>query len=155
MGIGSTANPSPATGRQSDRLRSGRRVGLQLRHPLERQPFRTAGHDLFHRLVPAPHAGEQQQFYLRRRFAHGEQHERRDGGLLYKGTGTTGIVTFKNLILNGGYVRHASGAGDLFQLAGKVTLGCDLDDRRLPGEYQGFREHRRQRFVDQDRRFTR
>ncbi|HEY7089194.1 MAG TPA: LamG-like jellyroll fold domain-containing protein [Tepidisphaeraceae bacterium] len=45
-----------------------------------------------------------------------------NGGLLYKGSGTTGLVTFKNLILDGGYVRHASSSADLFQLAGKVTL---------------------------------
>ena len=45
-----------------------------------------------------------------------------NGGLLYKGTGTSGVTTFKNLILDGGYVRHASGAGDLFRLGGKVTL---------------------------------
>ena len=44
------------------------------------------------------------------------------GGLLYKGTGTTGVTRFKNLILDGGYVRHASGAGDVFRLGGKVTL---------------------------------
>jgi autotransporter-associated beta strand protein len=44
------------------------------------------------------------------------------GGLLYKGTGTTGVVRFANLILDGGYVRHANGAGDLFRLAGNVTL---------------------------------
>ena len=45
-----------------------------------------------------------------------------NGGLLFTGIGTTGIITVNNLILNGGYVRHASGSGDLFQLAGKVTL---------------------------------
>jgi autotransporter-associated beta strand protein len=45
-----------------------------------------------------------------------------NGGLLFKGVGTTGLLTFKNLILDGGYVRHASGNGDLFRLAGKVTL---------------------------------
>lgn len=45
-----------------------------------------------------------------------------NGGLLFKGVGTTGLVTFKNLILDGGYVRHASGASDLFQLAGNLTL---------------------------------
>jgi autotransporter-associated beta strand protein len=45
-----------------------------------------------------------------------------NGGLLYKGSGATGVTTFKNLILDGGYVRHASGSGDLFQLAGNVTL---------------------------------
>jgi fibronectin-binding autotransporter adhesin len=45
-----------------------------------------------------------------------------NGGLQYNGSGTSGVVTFKNLNLNGGYVRHGSGDGDLFQLAGKVTL---------------------------------
>jgi autotransporter-associated beta strand protein len=44
------------------------------------------------------------------------------GGLQYNGTGTTAITTFKNLILDGGRVRHASGAADVFRLAGKVTL---------------------------------
>ncbi len=45
-----------------------------------------------------------------------------NGGLLFKGVGTTSVLTFKNLIINGGYVRHASTASDLFQLAGKITL---------------------------------
>jgi autotransporter-associated beta strand protein len=45
-----------------------------------------------------------------------------NGGLLYKGAGATGVVRFKNLNLNGGYVRHASSSNDLFQLAGNVTL---------------------------------
>ena len=45
-----------------------------------------------------------------------------NGGLLYKGTGTTGVIAFNDLILDGGYVRHANGAGDLFRLGGKVTL---------------------------------
>ena len=44
------------------------------------------------------------------------------GGLLFKGVGTTGVVTIPNLILDGGYVRHANGSGDLFQLAGNVIL---------------------------------
>ena len=44
------------------------------------------------------------------------------GGLLFKGVGTTGVVTIPNLVLDGGYVRHASGAGDLFQLAGTIVL---------------------------------
>ena len=44
------------------------------------------------------------------------------GGLLFKGVGTTGVVTIPHLILDGGYVRHGSGAGDLFQLAGTVVL---------------------------------
>lgn len=45
-----------------------------------------------------------------------------NGGLLYKGVGTTGVLTINNLILSGGYVRHASSAADLFQLAGNITL---------------------------------
>ncbi|MGN6370575.1 MAG: beta strand repeat-containing protein [Phycisphaerae bacterium] len=45
-----------------------------------------------------------------------------NGGLLYKGSGTTGVVTINNLTLNGGYVRHASSSADLFQLAGHITL---------------------------------
>ncbi len=45
-----------------------------------------------------------------------------NGGLLFKGVGTTGVLTINNLILDGGYVRHASGSGDLFQLAGHVTV---------------------------------
>ncbi len=44
------------------------------------------------------------------------------GGLLYKGTGSTGVTTFKTLNVDGGYVRHASNATDLFQLDGKVNL---------------------------------
>lgn len=39
-------------------------------------------------------------------------------GLLYKGSGTTGVITINNLTLDGGYVRHASGTADVFQLAG-------------------------------------
>ena len=45
-----------------------------------------------------------------------------NGGLLYNGSGNTGVIGFKNLILDGGYVRHASTDADVFQLAGKVTL---------------------------------
>lgn len=44
------------------------------------------------------------------------------GGLLYKGIGTSGRLTFANLILAGGYVRHSSGPGDLCRLAGLVTV---------------------------------
>ena len=45
-----------------------------------------------------------------------------NGGMLFKGVGTSGVVTIKNLILDGGYVRHATNTGDLFRLAGNVTL---------------------------------
>jgi autotransporter-associated beta strand protein len=44
------------------------------------------------------------------------------GGLWYQGHGTGGVVTIGALNLNSGYVRHMSGAADLFQLAGNVAL---------------------------------
>ena len=44
------------------------------------------------------------------------------GGLQFNGIGTSSVVTFKNLILNGGYVAQKSTTSDLFQLGGKVTL---------------------------------
>ena len=44
------------------------------------------------------------------------------GGLQFNGIGTSSVVTFKNLILNGGYVSHNSTTADLFQLGGKITL---------------------------------
>jgi hypothetical protein len=44
------------------------------------------------------------------------------GGLVYNGKGTSGVVTIPNLQLNGGYVRHGSGAGDLFRLNGAISL---------------------------------
>jgi len=43
-------------------------------------------------------------------------------GLLYKGTGTTGVITVNNLILNGGFISHANGVGDLFQLSGTLNV---------------------------------
>ena len=45
-----------------------------------------------------------------------------NGRLLFNGIGTTSVLKVNNLILDGGYVRHSSGAGDLFQVAGNVTL---------------------------------
>jgi autotransporter-associated beta strand protein len=44
------------------------------------------------------------------------------GGLRYNSWGTTGVITIKNLNLNGGSVRHDQFSQDLFQLAGRVTL---------------------------------
>lgn len=44
------------------------------------------------------------------------------GGLLFKGSGTSAVTTFSDLRLAGGYIRHASSAGDLFQLAGNLTV---------------------------------
>ncbi|MGC4031786.1 MAG: PEP-CTERM sorting domain-containing protein [Tepidisphaeraceae bacterium] len=44
------------------------------------------------------------------------------GGLIYQSKGTTGVMTFKNLILDGGSIHHQSTSSDLFQLAGKVKV---------------------------------
>jgi len=46
-------------------------------------------------------------------------------GLLYKGTGTAGVITINNLILDGGYVSHANGSGDLFRLDGSINVLSD------------------------------
>lgn len=43
-------------------------------------------------------------------------------GLFYKGTGNTGIITVNNLILDGGFISHGNGTGDLFQLAGNISV---------------------------------
>jgi hypothetical protein len=43
-------------------------------------------------------------------------------GLLYKGTGTAGIITVNNLILSGGRISHANGIGDAFNLAGNLNV---------------------------------
>lgn len=43
-------------------------------------------------------------------------------GLMYKGTGSTGVITVDNLLLDGGQISHANGLGDLFQLDGNVTV---------------------------------
>ena len=43
-------------------------------------------------------------------------------GLFYKGSGSTGVISFKNLIFNGGSTHHYSGVSDVFQLGGKVTI---------------------------------
>jgi hypothetical protein len=47
------------------------------------------------------------------------------GRLLYNGWGTTGVVTIKNLTVNGGTVRHDQFPQDLFQLAGNVTVASN------------------------------
>jgi autotransporter-associated beta strand protein len=45
------------------------------------------------------------------------------GGFRYNSWGTTGVITIKNLIVSGGSVRHDQYPQDMFQLAGRVTLG--------------------------------
>lgn len=47
------------------------------------------------------------------------------GGLVYQGAGTTAVTTIDNLRLSGGWVQHASGDADVFQLAGRMTVVAD------------------------------
>jgi hypothetical protein len=56
-------------------------------------------------------------------------------GLLYKGTGNTGVITVNNLILNGGYVSHANGTGDLFQLDGSISVASNSVMRPKQGAF--------------------
>ena len=54
-------------------------------------------------------------------------------------------MRFKNLILDGGYVRHASSsARPVSSSAGRSRSGVDSDDRRRQGDYQDLGEHQRQ-----------
>ncbi|MCA9240199.1 MAG: autotransporter-associated beta strand repeat-containing protein, partial [Planctomycetales bacterium] len=46
-------------------------------------------------------------------------------GILYKGTGNTGVITVANLILDGGLISHGNGTGDVFQLDGGLTVTSD------------------------------
>jgi len=46
-------------------------------------------------------------------------------GLMYKGTGATGVLTFNNLILDGGWIHHQNGSGDFCRIAGNITVQSD------------------------------
>lgn len=122
MGIGSTANPWSATA-----------VTLTASDPLNESGFNYASRWSDGRFAHPGAIYATQSFLLRTPASSnsftfvGEaltvnNTNGVNGGLLYKGTGTTGVTRFKQLNLNGGYVRHASGGGDLFQLDGKITL---------------------------------
>ncbi len=43
-------------------------------------------------------------------------------GLMYKGTGDTGVITIPNLIFDGGQISHANGLGDFFVLDGAINV---------------------------------
>jgi autotransporter-associated beta strand protein len=122
MGIGSTANPWTA-----------RDVHLTASDPLDESGFNYAARWSDDRFAHPGAAYATGQFLMRtpasgNSFTFAGESLRVNnsnginGGLLYKGAGTAGVTTFKNLILDGGYVRHASGTGDVFQVAGKITL---------------------------------
>lgn len=43
-------------------------------------------------------------------------------GFMFKGTGSAGTITVGNLIMDGGLLSHANGTGDIFNLAGSMTV---------------------------------
>lgn len=45
-------------------------------------------------------------------------------GLTYKGSGTSGVITVSQLVLNGGSVNHLAAVGDVFQLGGDLTVSA-------------------------------
>ena len=54
-------------------------------------------------------------------------------GFTYKGTGTTATITVGNLILAGGSINHLNGTGDLFRLAGHLSVTGDSIIRAKQG----------------------
>jgi Dockerin type I domain len=48
-----------------------------------------------------------------------------NGGLWYKGSGSSGVITIDNLILDGGAITHQSGVGDVFQLDGNLNVASN------------------------------
>lgn len=54
-------------------------------------------------------------------------------GFTYKGTGTTATITINNLILAGGSINHLNGTGDLFRLAGNLSVTGDSIIRAKQG----------------------
>ncbi|MCA9206194.1 MAG: hypothetical protein KDA59_24245, partial [Planctomycetales bacterium] len=41
---------------------------------------------------------------------------------MYKGQSNTGVITINDLVLAGGHIAHQNGTGDLFQLAGNISV---------------------------------
>ncbi len=54
-------------------------------------------------------------------------------GFTYKSTGTSGLITVNNLILNAGAISHLNGVGDLFNLAGSISVIGDSSIRAKQG----------------------
>jgi hypothetical protein len=45
--------------------------------------------------------------------------------LMWKGSGTTAVITVNNLTVDGGQLRHGQGTADTFALAGNLTIGVN------------------------------
>lgn len=54
-------------------------------------------------------------------------------GLTYKGSGSSGVITVANLVLDGGSINNLSGINDIFQLAGSLTVAADSIIRAKQG----------------------
>jgi hypothetical protein len=54
-------------------------------------------------------------------------------GFTYKSTGATGVHTVNNLILNAGAINHLNGGGDVFRLAGAISVIGDSAIRAKQG----------------------
>jgi hypothetical protein len=54
-------------------------------------------------------------------------------GFSYKGLGTTGVLTVNSLILAGGSINHLNGVGDVFVLAGNLSVTGDSIIRAKQG----------------------
>ena len=54
-------------------------------------------------------------------------------GFTYKSTGATGLITVNSLILNAGAINHLNGIGDVFNLAGSISVIGDSAIRAKQG----------------------
>ena len=133
LGIGSTAEPSAATS-----------VRLTASDPLGESGFnyRTRWSDS-HFAHPGaayatgdfgirtPASGNSFRFYGDSLTV--ENRNDPNGGLLFKGTGSTAVITIPSLVLDGGWIHHYSTTADVFRLAGRLTVAGDSTIRAKQG----------------------
>ena len=122
MGIGPTAHPSSAT---TVSLTASDSVGTSGFNYMDRWSdgyFAHAGADYFtgDYLLRTPASGS--SFTFAGDSVTIDNTNGSSGGLIYKGTGTSGVVTIDDLRLDGGWIQHMNGSGDLFQLDGNLSV---------------------------------
>ena len=122
LGIGSTAEPSTAT---SVRLTASDPLGesgfnyqtrwsdTQFAHPGAAYATGDFG-------IRTPASGNSFRFYGDSLTI--ENRTDPNGGLLFKGTGSSAVITIPSLVLAGGRIHHFSTTADVFRLAGRVTV---------------------------------
>ncbi len=133
LGIGSTAEPSTAT---SVRLTASDPLGesgfnFQTRWSDSHFAHPGAAYATGDFGVRTPASGNSFRFY-------GDSltiDNRTDpnGGLLFKGTGSTAVITIPSLVLDGGWIHHYSTTADVFRLAGRLTVAGDSTIRAKQG----------------------